>query len=109
MKRSTGFPRRRQLIDFKRRVQLLSVFDRSGLSASAFARREGIHYTTFWGWRQRQAKTSPKFVEVELSAPAAPVELLIELGAPARLRLTSPAQIELAARLLHRLNAPSPC
>ena len=44
-----------------------------------------------------------------LSEPTAPVELLIELGAPARLRITSASQIEWAARLLHRLNAPAAC
>jgi transposase-like protein len=110
MKRSNGSPRRlRKPTDAKRRIQLLAAFDRSGLSASTFARRHGIHYTTFCGWRQRQAKASPSFVQVELTTPAAPVELLIELGAQARLRITSTAQIQLAARLLHDLNAPVSC
>jgi len=111
MKRFNGSARRRRKhINSKRRAQLLAAFDQSGLSAADFARQQGIHYATFWGWRRRQVKAvSPDFVEVELAAAPAPVELLIELGAPARLRLTSPAQIELAAQLLHRLNAPSPC
>jgi len=110
MKRFNGSPRRRgKRINSKRRAQLLAAFDRSELSAAAFARQERIHYTTFCGWRQRQAKAAPDFVEVELSAPVAPVELLIELGTLARLRLTSPAQVELAAHLLHRLNSPRPC
>jgi hypothetical protein len=37
------------------------------LSAAAFARQQGIGYTTFSGWRHRRAKTkaSPAFIEVE--------------------------------------------
>jgi hypothetical protein len=112
MKRSTGSPHRlRKPAAAKQRAQLLAAFDRSGLSSAAFARKQGLNYTTFCGWRHRRAKAkpSPEFVQVELSAPAAPVELLIDLGASARLRLTSTAQIELAARLLQQLNTPASC
>jgi hypothetical protein len=93
------------------RARLLAAFDRSGLSAAAFARQHQINYTTFCGWRQRrdQTKSSPAFVEVELPSAAAPVELLLELGAPARVRLQFAAQIELAARLLQALNSTRPC
>ena len=94
-----------------RRTQLLAAFDRSGLSAAAFARQHGIHYTTFCNWRQRRAtvKPSPAFVPVELASVPVPAELVIELSAHARMRLTSAGQIELAARLLQALNAPSAC
>jgi hypothetical protein len=92
------------------RTQLLLAFDRSGLSAAAFAREHGLNYTTFCGWRQRRDKalTAPAFVEVELPAPGAPVELVIEVGAHARWRVHSEAQIALAARLLQKLSA-LPC
>ena len=112
MKNSNRFPRLRRLRTSPRqRAQLLAVFARSGLSAAAFARQQGIGYSTFCGWRQRQARppTSPAFVEVEFSEPAPPVELWIEVGPPARLRLTSAGQIDLAARLLHRCNALASC
>lgn len=110
MKISPGSPRRvSNPTDAKRRAQLLAAFERSGLSASAFARRHGIHYTTFCGWRQRQAKASPGFVQVELTAPAAPVDLLIELGAHVRVRITSADQVQLVARLIQQLNAPASC
>lgn len=112
MKRSVRSPRhRRRRTSAHRRTELLAAFDRSGLSAAAFARQRGIGYSTFCGWRHRRAKTnpSPAFVQVELSEPIAPVELLLELGAHARLRLSSVGQIELAARLLHRLHAPAAC
>ena len=102
---------RRRRTPPSRRAQLLAAFDRSGLSGAAFARQHGIGYTTFCGWRQRRTKTalSPAFVEVEVLERAAPVELVIEVGAQARLRVTSPAQIDLAARWLHRFNALAAC
>ena len=111
MKTSHRFARHRQRATAQRRTQLLAAFARSGLSAAAFARRHGIGYTTFCGWRHRHTKTkpSPAFVQVELAEPTAPAELLIELGAHARLRLTSARQFELAAGLLRRFNAVTPC
>ena len=94
----------------KRRLRLLTEFDRSGLSAAAFARQHKINYTTFCGWRQRRDKnpSSPAFVEIEVPAASGPVELVLELGI-ARLRLHSSSQVELAVRLLQALNAPQPC
>jgi hypothetical protein len=112
MKRSNGVPRHRwQRTRPSRRTQLLAAFDRSGLSAAAFARQHGIGYTTFCGWRHRRtkAKASPAFVEVELPGPAAAVELLIEVGAHTRLRVSSAGQAELAARFLHCFNALAAC
>jgi len=112
MKSSNGFARhRRPRTPLRRRTQLLAAFERSGLSAAAFARQHGIGYTTFCGWRHRRAKTkaSPAFVEVQLSEPTAAIELRIDLGAHARLHLASAAHLELAARLLHRFNALASC
>jgi transposase-like protein len=112
MKTSNGSPRpRRQRTPAERRTQLLAAFQRSGLSAAAFARQQGIGYTTFCGWRHRQAKAqpAPAFVEVELSELAPAAELWIEVGAHARLCLTSAAQVDLAARFLHRFNAWASC
>jgi hypothetical protein len=81
------------------------------LSVATFARQQGIHCTTFYGWRRRraQAKATPAFVQVELPEPGSPVELLVELGATVRLRLTAEGQIPLAARLLQAFNAAPPC
>lgn len=109
MKTSNGFARPpRQRIEAQRRARLLSAFQCSGLSAAAFARRHQLNYTTFCGWRQRQAKVKapPGFVQVEV---AAPVELLVELGASARLRITSVAQVALAVRLLREFNPSTSC
>ena len=112
MNNSNGFQRRRRRPTLpSRRTELLAAFDRSGLSAAAFAREQGIRYTTFCGWRHRQAKRppAPGFVEVEVSVQPQGVELLVELGGGARLRIASSAQAELAARLVHHLNALASC
>lgn len=93
------------------RAQLLRAFDRSGLSAAAFARQHGLHYTTFCGWRARRPKPkpSPAFVQVELTTPPPADGLIIELGGKARLRIESPSQIALAAQLIQHLTAATPC
>src|SRR5512144_308433 len=110
MKTSNGFARRPRTTS-ARRTQLLAKFDRSGLSAAAFARRHGLRYTTFCGWRQRQAKAEPApgFVQVEVPSPVPPAELVIELGTFARIRLADASSIVLAARLLQELSALASC
>jgi transposase-like protein len=111
MKISNGSVRPRQArISPTQRARLLAQFERSGLSAAAFARQHRLHYTTFCGWRQRQGKAapSPGFVQVELPPPA-PAALVIEWGDLARMHLTSLGQIPLAARLLQMLNRSAPC
>jgi hypothetical protein len=112
MKKSIGSPgRRAPRTESARRTELLAAFERSSMSAAAFARQHGIHYTTFCGWRRRrdQGEASPAFVQVELPEAASPVDLVIELGATARLRLTTETQIPLAVRLLQGLHSSSSC
>ena len=111
MKNLPGLVRRRRARTLpQERVAALAAFERSGLSAAAFARQQGLCYTTFCNWRQRQAaKPGPAFVEVEVVERAKPVEVVIQIGAQARLRLVSPGQAELAAQLLHRLNTLGSC
>ena len=110
MKTSNGYARRPRMTP-ARRTQLLARFDRSGLSAAAFARQHGLNYTTFCGWRQRRStvKASPDFVQVELPSPVTPAGLVIELGTSVRIRLTDASQVALAARLLQALNATTSC
>lgn len=89
-----------------RRRQLLAAFERSGVSAAAFARQHGIAYTTFCSWRRRRpAKPAMAFAEVELLRPATPEAIVVELGSQARVRLSSRGQLELAVCLLQRLEA----
>ena len=111
MKTSNRFHRLKRTT-VRERARLLAAFDRSGLSAAAFARQHGLHYTTFCGWRQQRAqlKPAPAFVQVELTAPPTAAEgLLVELGGNARLRIVSAGQIALAAQPLQTLHAARPC
>jgi len=92
------------------RAQFLAEFDRSGLSAAAFARRHKLNYTTFCGWRQQRAAGKfPAFVQVELPSSSAAAELAIELGPQITMRIGSAAQIGLAAQLLKTLHSPASC
>jgi hypothetical protein len=66
MNRATPSPRTgRTTAD--ERAKLLAAFERSGLSAAAFARKHHLNYTTFCGWRDRrdQAPSSPKFLKLD--------------------------------------------
>lgn len=111
MKRSEGSPgRRRRRTPLQQRAELLAAFEHSEQSAAAFARAHDLRYTTFCNWRRRAKRDpSPGFVQIELPEATAPAELLVELGAHARLRITSANQLELAAQLLRHLNAPVAC
>lgn len=69
----------RQHVPRERREQLVAAFRESGLTRRAFARREGIRYTTFCNWTQRAAKragaglpavASVRFAEVALPTSA---------------------------------------
>jgi transposase-like protein len=111
MSRSKVFSSIRRRTDATKREQLLEAFDRSGLSAAEFARQHRLNYGTFYGWRHRrnQSRELPAFVQVEVAAPSAPAELLIEVGAAAQIRLQSEKQIALAVKLLQQLNPPQSC
>lgn len=110
MKTANGSVRRRRPT-LARRSQLLAQFERSGLSAAVFAQRHDLAYSTFCGWRQRQAKAEavPGFVQVELPSSDPPAGLVIELGPSARIRLADASSVVLAARLLQAFCAPMPC
>lgn len=44
----------------ERKQQLIATFRESGLTAVAFAQREGISYTTFCHWMQRAGKSATR-------------------------------------------------
>lgn len=93
----------------QRRERLLSLFERSGMSAAAFARKHSLKYTTFCGWRQRARgvqSATPELVEVELE-PAKECGVEVDLGGGCRLRLDRREQASLAAVLLRELGAGS--
>jgi transposase-like protein len=63
----------------ERRLELVSAWQTSGLTQAAFAKREGVRYSTFAHWVQQATKQAPaarkapvKFAEVALPAALAP-------------------------------------
>lgn len=108
MNRATPAPNRRTTA--RERAKVLAAFDRSGLSAAAFARKHHINYTTFCGWRQRRDKTRAlDFIQVDLPEAGTGPDLIVELGADIRLRIGSEHQIALAVALLGRMRKESAC
>lgn len=77
----------RQHVPRERREQLLAAFRESGLTRRAFARREGIRYTTFCNWTQRAAKRG-------LAAPAALPVRFAEVALPAGLSASGGSGLE---------------
>ncbi|HWA87355.1 MAG TPA: helix-turn-helix domain-containing protein [Opitutus sp.] len=110
----------------ERRAELLAEYRASGMTQQAFARREGINYTTFCSWAQREraagrlgparrgrpkaeavtAMRSPErinFVEAALPAVAArSIGLSVRLPDGTELRGTSAAEL---AKLVRALRA----
>ena len=108
MNRAT--PRSGRRTSARQRAKLLAAFDRSGLSAAAFARKHQINYTTFCGWRQRRDKVrAPDFIQVELPSPGVSSDLIVEVGPEIRLKISSDRQIALAAALLSRMRQEVAC
>src|SRR5262245_17421304 len=95
-----------------RREQLVAEYERSGLSIAGFARKHDLAYNTFYAWVAqracRPARTAqPKvcFAQVELEPAGLFEPIVVELGRQGRMRLSSPQQVPLAARLLKELEA----
>jgi transposase-like protein len=94
----------------QRRV-ILAEFERSGISAVAFAQRTGLKYSTFAAWVQRYRRTkrpvrkSPlRLLEAVATQPApVVVPLQVQLPGGARLEISEASQIPLAAALLGAL------
>jgi len=67
-----------RLYSTERRHEIMAAYQASGLTQVAFARREGIKYSTFTAWlrgRRRAAQRAP-------ATPAAPVRF-VEASTPA--------------------------
>lgn len=121
--------RGRVRVSQQRREALLDEFEKSGASGMKFARLVGIKYSTFANWvKQRQEKSAATKLTVcaaseaiGSTAKAGPVRLfealvegaprasaaatavdglLIELPGGSRLRIESPAHLEMAAELV---------
>ena len=96
-----------KIIDVARREQLLAAFAASGLSQRAFARREGLNFHTFVGWRQRyrgraSAKRPMRFEELTLASRPKAAGLEVTLPGGLVVRGTRPAEV---AELVQALRA----
>ena len=94
---------------------LLAAFDRSGISAMAFARQHGVQYQTFIVWLRKRReevpaldRSGPAFAEVLVSRSAATSSeaLRIVLPCGATIEITSSASLPLALELLAALRRP---
>ena len=96
----------------QRRV-ILAEFARSGLSATQFARRTGLKYSTFAVWVQRYrhpkrpARKAPLRLLEAVVAPA-PITsaLLVQLPGGAQVELREASQIPLVVALVRALEQP---
>jgi hypothetical protein len=111
--------RGRVRVSVERREALLDDFERSGLSGVRFARLAGINYQTFAVWVRKRRKIRSeqpvvekaeqmvRFVEAvnerEAEVMIEGYGLEIELPGAAKIRVKSPAQLQMAAELLRLL------
>jgi len=80
----------RRHLSTERRLALLAQFRGSGLTREAFARQEGLRYTTFCGWVQRACETSgpgaapmARVKPAEVPAPRTPRIAFAQVALPA--------------------------
>lgn len=82
--------RGRRISSVEQRAQAVLAWRESGLTMAAFARREGVEYSTFAGWvlkagRKRAVRKRPRFAELRVgpmqaSAPATMMEVRLADG-----------------------------
>ncbi len=97
----------------EQRRRILAEFERSGMSATQFAQRTGLKYSTLAGWVQRSRRTKRpahrtplRLLEAVLTpSPSAPA-LTVLLPGGARLEVREASQVALAAALVHALEQP---
>jgi transposase-like protein len=106
----------------EQRSALVDAYQSSGLSGSCFAEVHGVAYQTLAAWvAKRRRSASPglpapppaallSLVAVDLEAQP-PVTAPMELSLPggARLLITAPGQVPLAAALIRELAQARPC
>ena len=66
--------RGRRRVTAERRAELMAAYESSGMTVAAFARSEGINYTTLAHWVMRARQAAPatppiRFAEVKLRMP----------------------------------------
>lgn len=96
----------------QRRV-ILAEFERSGVSATQFAQRTGLKYSTFAAWLQRYRRTkrpgpkSPmRLLEAVVASAPLTSPLQVQLPGGARLEVREASQVPLVAALVRSLEKP---
>ena len=97
--------RGRRLVTRERRAELVAAYRESGLTQAAFARREGVKYTTFTYWVQQSVRagrrrTAVRFAEVRLPPSALSAALEVRLLDGTILRGSSVAELAALVRAL---------
>lgn len=90
----------RRLMPAERRRELIAGYRRSGLTMAAFARREGLRYSTFAGWvlqEDRRRAPAVRFAEVKLGLPPTVPDAGLEVRMPDGTLLRGGRAAELAA------------
>lgn len=97
----------------EQRRAILAEFERSGVSASGFAQRTGLKYSTLAGWLQRHRRTkllkrTPPLRLLEAVVDASPgtavgMPLVLQLPGGIRLELTQASQASLIVSLIRAL------
>ena len=95
------------------RQLILSEFERSGVSATEFAQRTGLKYSTLAGWLQRYRRTKAKrrsspvrLLEAVVEPAQSALVLVVHLPGGGRLEINHAQQTALAAELLRALARP---
>jgi transposase-like protein len=116
LEESSRTDRQARTLSRERRAELLAEFERSPLSARAFAERVGVRHSTFAGWIQRhRSKTRPlgsgappeptpvRWIEAVVDraaeSPQTDQPLVVKLGAEMVVEVSCRAHLELVAEL----------
>jgi transposase-like protein len=99
--------RGRRIMPADRREELVGSWRQSGLTQAAFARREGINYTTFCSWVQqrrpesrRDASAKMRFAEVHVPASASTPGVEVRLADGTLVRGTKAQDVARVVRAL---------
>jgi transposase-like protein len=97
----------------EQRRLILAEFERSGMSATRFAKQTGLKYSTLAGWLQRYRRAKPpgrarpvRLLEAMVEQAQPSIALLVHLPGGARMEISNTNQAALAADLLRALAQP---
>lgn len=101
------------------RAEAVAEYQRSGLSATAFAKMAGIAPNTFWNWLHAQGLTQKRpralagaskpvrFIQVTPQPASSTMALQVRLPGGVVIEVADTAQVVLTARLIEALNLPA--